>query len=112
MDGQSNPTDNEFFSRNIKFNNSKLTAFGMTRRPGRSVENDPGLNSLINSSATCICIVGKSSSFQVKSALEISKDENLKMILESVQYIKSKNKEPIFDAEHFFDGFKEIKNSQ
>tara|TARA_Y100000768_G_scaffold381010_1_gene359015 strand:+ start:78 stop:1664 length:1587 start_codon:yes stop_codon:yes gene_type:complete len=102
-----NPTDNDFFSRDLKFNISKLTAFGMTRRPGRSVENDPGLNSLINSSASSICIVGKSSSFHVKNALEISKDENLKMINESIQHIKNKNKEPIFDAEHFFDGFKE-----
>ncbi len=105
-----NPTDNDFFSRDLKFNNSKLTAFGMTRRPGRSVENDPGLNSLINSSASCVCIVGKSSSFHVKNALEISKDENIKMISESVQHIKIKNKEPIFDAEHFFDGFKEDSN--
>ncbi len=101
-----NPTDNDFFSRDLKFNNSKLTAFGMTRRPGRSVENDPGLNSLINSSATCICIVGKSSSFQVKNALEISEEENLKMIDDSIKYIKTKKKEAIFDAEHFFDGFK------
>ena len=72
-----NPTDNDFFSRDLKFNNSKLTAFGMTRRPGRSAENDPGLNSLINSSASCVCIVGKSSSFHVKNALEISKNENI-----------------------------------
>ena len=56
-----NPTDNDFFSRDTKFEKSKLTAFGMTRRPGRSADNDPGLNALINSSASCICIVGKSS---------------------------------------------------
>ena len=102
-----NPTDNDFFSRDLKLNNSKLTAFGMTRKPGRSVENDPGLNSLINTSASSVCIVGKSSLFHVKNALEISKDENIKMISESIQHIKSKNKEAIFDAEHFFDGFKE-----
>ena len=102
-----NPTDNDFFSRDLKLNNSKLTAFGMTRKPGRSVENDPGLNSLINTSASCVCIVGKSSLFHVKNALEISKDENIKMISESIQHIKSKNKEAIFDAEHFFDGYKE-----
>ena len=105
-----NPTDNDFFTRKLKLNNSKLTAFGMTRRPGRSSENDPGLNSLVNSSASCICIVGKSSSFHVKNALEISNEENLKMISESIHYIKSKNKEAIFDAEHFFDGFKEDKD--
>ena len=104
-----NPTDNDFFSRNTKFSKSKLTAFGMTRRPGRSADNDPGLNALINSSASCVCIVGKSSSFHVKNALEISEDENLKMISDSIQSIKNKNKEPIFDAEHFFDGFKNNK---
>ena len=102
-----NPTDNDFFSRDLNFSKSKFTAFGMTRKPGRSVENDPGLNSLINTSASCVCIVGKSSLFHVKNALEISKDENIKMISESIQHIKSKNKEAIFDAEHFFDGFKE-----
>ena len=62
-----NPTDNEFFSRNSKFEKSKLTAFGMTRRPGRSADNDPGLNALINSSASCVCIVGKSSLFNCLS---------------------------------------------
>ena len=81
----------------------------MTRRPGRSADNDPGLNALINSSASCVCIVGKSSSFHVKNALEISEDENLKMISDSILSIKNKNKEPIFDAEHFFDGFKNNK---
>ena len=104
-----NPTDNDFFSRNANFSKSKLTAFGMTRRPGRSADNDPGLNALINSSASCVCIVGKSSSFHVKNALEISEDENIKMISDSIYSIKNKNKEAIFDAEHFFDGFKENK---
>ena len=105
-----NPTDNEFFSRNIKFNTSSLTAFGMTRRPSKSAENDPGLNALINSSASSVCIVGKASSFQVKNALQITEEENIKMISDSILYIKNKNKEPIFDAEHFFDGYKESKN--
>ena len=59
--------------------------------------------------AQVVFIVGKSSSFHVKNALEISEDENLKMISDSIQSIKNKNKEPIFDAEHFFDGFKENK---
>ncbi|PPR49478.1 MAG: (R)-citramalate synthase [Alphaproteobacteria bacterium MarineAlpha5_Bin5] len=101
-----NPTDNDFFSRKLEFNNSNFTAFGMTRRPGRSAENDPGLNALTNSQASSICIVGKSSSFHVKNALAISEEENLLMIKDSVTYIKNKNKESIFDAEHFFDGFK------
>ena len=104
-----NPTDNDFFSRKLNFNNSKFTAFGMTRRPGRSADNDPGLNSLINSQASTICIVGKASIFQVENALSISKEENLLMIKDTIEQIIKKNKEPIFDAEHFFDGFKENK---
>ena len=73
-----NPTDNQFFERNLNFKNSSLTAFGMTRKPGRSAANDPGLNSLLNSKVKTICIVGKASLFQVEEALSISKDENLK----------------------------------
>ena len=102
-----NPTDNNFFSRKIHFTNSKFTAFGMTRKPGRSAENDPGLNSLINTQASTICLVGKSSLFQVEQALGITKEENLSMIIDSIKYVTSKNKEAIFDAEHFFDGYKE-----
>ena len=101
-----NPTDDEFFNRDIKFNNSSFTAFGMTRRPSKSAANDPGLNTLINSKATSVCLVGKSSLFQVTEALSIDKNENLLMISESIKEITKKNKEAIFDAEHFFDGFK------
>ena len=104
-----NPTDNDFFSRNLKFSTSKFTAFGMTRRPGRSAQNDPGLNALVNSNASTICLVGKSSSFQVKNALGISEEENLLMLEDSFNYLKSKNIEAIYDAEHFFDGFKNNK---
>ena len=105
-----NPTDNDFFSRDLNFSKSKFTAFGMTRRPGRSAENDPGLNSLVNSNANTICLVGKSSSFQVKNALGISEDENLSMLNDSFNYLNTKNKEAIYDAEHFFDGFKQNKD--
>jgi len=104
-----NPTDNDFFSRDLSFTKSKFTAFGMTRRPGRSAENDPGLNALVNSNASTICLVGKSSSFQVNNALGISEDENLLMLNDSFNYLKLKNKEAIYDAEHFFDGFKKNK---
>ena len=104
-----NPTDNDFFSRDLSFSKSKFTAFGMTRRPGRSADNDPGLNALVNSNASTICLVGKSSSFQVKSALGISEDENLLMLEDSFNYLNLKNKEAIYDAEHFFDGFKNNK---
>jgi len=76
-----NPTDTEFFQRNIKFNNSKLTAFGMTKKSGRSAENDPGLSALLNSKAPAICLVGKSWDFHVNVALGISKEENLENIV-------------------------------
>jgi len=101
-----NPTDDQFFNRDLKLANTTLTAFGMTRRPGKSSANDPGLNSLINSKAKTICIVGKSSLFQVKEALKIKENENLNMITESISEIKKNSKESIFDAEHFFDGYK------
>ena len=101
-----NPTDDEFFNRNINLKNSLFTAFGMTRRPGKSAANDPGLNNLINSRASAICLVGKSSSFQVKEALGIDNKENILMISESILEIKKNKKEALFDAEHFFDGYK------
>ena len=101
-----NPTDDEFFNRDIKFNKSKFTAFGMTRKPSQTSANDPGLNTLINSKASSICIVGKSSMFQVEEALSINKNENLLMISDSIKEIVKKNKEALFDAEHFFDGYK------
>ena len=87
-----NPTDDEFFNRDIEFNNSSFTAFGMTRRPSKSAANDPGLNTLINSKATSICLVGKSSLFQVTEALSIDKNENLLMISESIKEIAKKIK--------------------
>ena len=106
----SNPTDTEFFQKNIKFNNSKLTAFGMTKRSGRSAENDPGLSALLNSKASAICLVGKSWDYHVDVALGISKEENLENIIESTKHFVKKNKEFMFDAEHFFDGFKNNKD--
>ena len=81
-----NPTDTEFFQKNIKFNKSKLTAFGMTKRPGRSAENDPGLSALLNSRAPAICLVGKTWDFHVDVALGISKEENLENIAESTKH--------------------------
>ena len=105
-----NPTDTEFFQRNIKYNNSKLTAFGMTKRSGRSAENDPGLSALLNSKASAICLVGKTWDFHVDVALGISKEENLENIIESTKHFVKENKEFMFDAEHFFDGFKNNKD--
>ena len=101
-----NPTDTEFFQKKIKFKNSKLTAFGMTKRTGRSANNDPGISALIDSNAPSICLVGKSWDFHVDVALGISNEENLENISESAKHFIKEKKEFMFDAEHFFDGYK------
>ena len=101
-----NPTDTEFFQKKIKFKNSKLTAFGMTKRTGRSVDNDPGISALLDSNASSICLVGKSWDFHVDVALGISNEENLENISESAKHFIKEKKEFMFDAEHFFDGYK------
>ena len=105
-----NPTDDAFFGAPPELKNARLVAFGMTRRPGRSAENDPGLGALINSKAPVICMVGKSWDFHVDVALEIPREENVEMIAESVAYAVQRKEEVMFDAEHFFDGFKANKD--
>jgi len=104
-----NPTDDEFFSNLPKLKKSNFSAFGMTKKVEGSAENDNGLNALVNSDAQSVCIVGKAWDFQLKHALQISEEENLKIISDSISYIAKKNKEPMFDAEHFFDGYKSNK---
>jgi 2-isopropylmalate synthase len=101
-----NPTDTEFFQKKHNFKNAKLTSFGMTKRSGRSADNDLGLSALMNSNTTSVCLVGKSWDFHVDVALGISNDENLENISESTKYFVKEKKEFIFDAEHFFDGYK------
>jgi len=101
-----NPTDDAFFNSRLKLKRSKLTAFGMTRRPGRSADNDPGLSALLNSNVGAICMVGKTWDFHVDVALEIEHDENIAMIADSVRVSAEKIDEVMFDAEHFFDGYK------
>ncbi len=105
-----NPTDTEFFNKKHAFKHSKLTAFGMTKKSDHSAENDPMISSLINSKASSICLFGKSWDFHVDVALGISKEQNLKNISESARHIISSGKEFMFDAEHFFDGYKSNKN--
>jgi len=104
-----NPTDTEFFQKKINIKSSILTAFGMTKKTGRSAENDPGLSALLNSKAPAICLVGKSWDFHVDVALGISNEENLENISESTKHFVKEKKEFMFDAEHFFDGFKDNK---
>ncbi len=101
-----NPIDTEFFQKKHNFKNSKLTSFGMTKRSGRSAENDTGLSALMNSNTSAICLVGKSWDFHVDVALGITNDENLDNISESAKHFVKAKKEFMFDAEHFFDGYK------
>jgi len=104
-----NPTDTSFFNEPPKLK-SNLVAFGMTKRTGRSCENDPGISSIVNAKVNHTCIVGKSWDFHVKIALGISNDENLENIKETASHFIKNNKEFMFDAEHFFDGYKNNKD--
>jgi|TARA_B100001094_G_scaffold184362_1_gene178600 2-isopropylmalate synthase len=101
-----NPTDTEFFQKKHNFKNAKLTSFGMTKKSGRSADNDPGLSALMNSKTSSVCLVGKSWDFHVDVALGISNEENLENISESTKLFVKEKKEFMFDAEHFFDGYK------
>jgi 2-isopropylmalate synthase len=101
-----NPNDDAFFAEPPTLSKSRLSAFGMTRRSGRSADNDPGLSSLLESGAKSICLVGKSWDKQVKSALGISEKENIRMIGESIAHVVKHKREALYDAEHFFDGYK------
>ena len=104
-----NPTDNAFFAEPPALQTARLVAFGMTRRPGRSAENDPGLAALMNAKVDAVCMVGKAWDFHVDVALGITREENLAMIGDSVALARARKAEAMYDAEHFFDGFKSDK---
>ena len=104
-----NPTDDSFFKKLPKKSSSKVVAFGMMRKPGKSANNDPGLNAVLNSGVSSVCLVGKTWDFHVKNALKVSYAENLDMISDSITYASRRLEEVMFDAEHFFDGFKNNK---
>jgi 2-isopropylmalate synthase len=99
-----NPTDSEFFEVPPAMS-AVLTAFGMTKRAGRSAENDDVLAAVLNAGTQAVCLVGKSHDFHVTCALGISLEENVENIRASIAYIVSLGREALFDAEHFFDGF-------
>ena len=101
-----NLTDTEYFNTPQKLDKSIFTAFGMTKKLGRSADNDPSLAPVLNANTKAVCIVGKSWDFHVDVALGITKDENLINIKETAKYFIKNNREFIFDAEHFFDGYK------
>ena len=108
----SNPKDEEFFRRasNMNLRNSKLVAFGMLRRKDTAVSEDASFNKLISCSAPAVALVGKTWDVHVEKVLQTSLRENLNMISESVSAAVAHEKETIFDAEHFFDGYISNKN--
>ncbi|WP_027717588.1 citramalate synthase [Desulfovirgula thermocuniculi] len=104
----SNPKDADFFQRirQHRLKNARLAAFGSTRRPGVPAHQDPNLQSLLAAGTPVATIFGKTWDFHVQKALETTLEENLAMIRESVRFLKSRGLMVIYDAEHFFDGFK------
>ncbi|MDF1791881.1 MAG: citramalate synthase [Thalassobaculaceae bacterium] len=101
-----NPTDDRFFAEPPALENARIVAFGMTRRPGRSAENDPGLAGILDARVPAVCLVGKTWDFHVDVALEIDRDENIAMVRDSIARAVAVGREAMFDCEHFFDGFK------
>lgn len=105
----SNPKDMEFFRimSGEKLGQAKLTAFGSTRRANRSVAEDAVVQALLDAATPAVAVFGKSWTLHVRDVLRTSEEENLRMIADTVRYLKEHDKELIYDAEHFFDGYKE-----
>ncbi len=102
-----NPTDTAFFADPPALDRAKLVAFGMTRRAGMSASNDPGLSAVLNANTAAVCLVGKSWDFHVDVALNVPREENLASIRESIAAAVERGREAMFDAEHFFDGYRD-----
>ena len=100
-----NPTDSAFFDAAPK-TRATMTAFGMTKRVGRSAANDEVLAVVVNANTPAVCLVGKTHDFHVEKALGVTLEENTGAIADSIAHLKAKGREPLFDAEHFFDGYK------
>lgn len=100
-----NPTDSAFFDARPD-TSATFTAFGMTKRAGRSAQNDDVLAAVLNANTPAVCLVGKTHDFHVTTALGITLDENVENIAASVAYLVVQGREALFDAEHFFDGYK------
>ena len=100
-----NPTDSAFFEARPD-TNAQFTAFGMTKRAGRSAENDDVLAAVLNAGTPAVCLVGKTHDFHVTTALGITLDENVETISASIAHCVAQGREALFDAEHFFDGYK------
>ncbi len=102
-----NPLDSALFADLPVLTHAKLSAFGMTRRPGVSAAEDAGLRAVLAPGTPVVCLVGKSWDFHVRDALGVSLPENLDMIGSSIAHVAASGREAMFDAEHFFDGYKE-----
>ena len=100
-----NPTDSAFFEAAPQ-TRATMTAFGMTKRAGRSAENDDVLAAVLNAGTKAVCLVGKAHDFHVTEALGITLDENRENIRASIAHCVAQGREALFDAEHFFDGYK------
>lgn len=105
----SNPKDEEYFKRvkELNLQNSKIVSFGQTRKANNETKNDVFIKALLSAETDFVTIVGKSSAYQVEKIIKTSLEENINMISDSIKFLKEKNKEVFFDAEHFFDGYKE-----
>jgi len=101
-----NPTDTAFFQDRPPLSQSRFVAFGMTKRAGRSAANDPSLSAVLDAKADAACLVGKTWDFHVDVALEIPRSDNIDGIAQSIAAVIAKKREALFDAEHFFDGYK------
>jgi 2-isopropylmalate synthase len=100
-----NPTDSEFFASPPK-TRATMTAFGMTKRVGRSAANDDVLAAVLNAQTPAVCLVGKSHEFHVTTALGVTLEENRQAIAESFAHVVGQGREALYDAEHFFDGYR------
>jgi 2-isopropylmalate synthase len=105
----SNPRDEQFFEdiKKVKLSQAKVAAFGSTRRSGITCDLDPNIQSLLRAETPVITIFGKTWRFQAEVALKITPEENLVLIEDSIRYLKDRTPEVVFDAEHFFDGYKD-----
>ena len=101
-----NPTDTRLFAEAKPLGHARLTAFGMTKRPGRSLSNDPGFQALLATKVDAICLVAKTWDFHVDVALGTTLEENLAAIKESTAAVVASGREALIDCEHFFDGYK------
>jgi 2-isopropylmalate synthase len=105
----SNPKDVLFFERagEVEFKHAKIVAFGSTKHARNRVNEDPNIRALLDARTPAVAIFGKTWVFHVEKALRVTREQNLAMIRESIAFLKENSKEVIFDAEHFFDGYKD-----